>query len=54
MTKTHEELLRALIAAQVAVIEHADEDVQENVAIMALDKCIKEIIRLNKKLKREE
>ena len=51
MSDTHQKLLRALVAAQVAVLEHADEDVNgEEKAKPALAKCLAEIARLAKKL----
>lgn len=54
MSFTHGELLRALIAAQVAVFEHSNEDVNEHEAIDALDTCVKEVVRLVKQLRKEE
>lgn len=51
MTDLHTKLLRALVAAQVAVIEHADESVTEpGTAKDALLKCLAEAKRHATKL----
>jgi hypothetical protein len=52
MTDTHRKLLRALIAAQVAVLEHADENIATSVspARLALLKCLLEATKLGKAL----
>lgn len=50
MRMEHQRLIRALIAAQVAVIEHADEDVGTNIARRALIEAISEALKLAKKL----
>lgn len=50
MHHEHTFLLRALVAAQVAVIEHADEDIQATGAKAALLKHLTEATKLAKKL----
>lgn len=50
MRPAHTFLLRALIAAQVAVIEHADEDLGSDVAKAALLKHLTEATKLAKRL----
>ncbi len=54
MTKIHQDIIRALIAAQVAVLEHADEDMGSHQAINAVVSCIKRAERLMKVLKKED
>jgi hypothetical protein len=53
----HQQLMRALIAGQVGVLEHADLDVGDhdgsNDVPDALAECHKEIGRLIKKLRKE-
>ena len=53
MTEPHQRALRILIAMQVAVIEHCDEDIQGTVTIKALEefnrawqKTVKELSKL--------
>lgn len=56
MTTLHQQLIRALIAAQVAVLEHADEDTglrDPPLAIDALDECLKRASKLAKQLRKE-
>jgi hypothetical protein len=52
MNETHQKLIRSLIAAQVAAIEHADEaiDSGESSTKVALFKCLDEARRLAKQL----
>lgn len=51
MLDVHQKLLRALVAAQVAVLEHADEQLDgEAKAKKALTQCLAEAQRLAKKL----
>jgi len=47
--------MRQLVAAQVAVIECSDEDINDGppFAIDALDQCIKEITETAKQLRKE-
>ena len=54
MNELHQRLLRALVAAQVAVLEHADEDINEREAIKGLEQATKTIVLLVKALKRSE
>ena len=51
MNATQQELLRALIAAQVAVLEWGDEDVSENVVCDGLDAALKQAVKAAKKLR---
>ena len=46
----HQKLLRSLVAAQVAVIEHADEDIGTNKARLALLVALQEAVKIAKKL----
>lgn len=39
MTNLHQRALRVLIAMQVAVIEHADESLNEDDVVKALQQC---------------
>lgn len=50
MNPLHIKIMRALVAAQVALIEHADESWDEHKAKKALEDCIKEAAKLVKKL----
>jgi len=52
MTQMHQDALRCLIAMQVAVLEHCDEQLQETKAIAALEKCNKEWQKIVKELGR--
>lgn len=52
MNQLHQRALRALIAMQVAVIEHADEDVSGTVAIKALKECNAEWQKIVRELER--
>lgn len=52
MNDTHQRALRCLIAMQIAVLEHADEDVAENQVIAALETCNKEWQKIVKQLGR--
>lgn len=58
MGSIHQQLMRALIAAQVGVLEHADGDVGDQdgclKAIEALEQCSREIAKLVKKLRKSE
>ena len=53
MHDTHQKLLRALIAMQVAVLEHADEAVGDTRTMLALEECQQEITKRMKLLKKE-
>ena len=48
MTNLHQRALRVLIAMQVAVIEHADEDLLEDKVVEALIECNKQWQKLMK------
>lgn len=52
MNQLHQRALRALIAMQVAVIEHTDEDVSGTVAIAALLECNAEWQKIVKELRK--
>jgi len=47
-------LLRALIAAQVAVVENEDSDLPDFTALNALDAALREAVVLAKKLRKED
>lgn len=51
----HQQLIRALVAAQVAVIEHADEVLGErSLALPALEECLREAAKLTRQLRKDE
>ena len=50
MKPIHQRALRILVALQVAVIEHADEDLTENTSIKTLTECNREWQKLLKEL----
>lgn len=52
MKREIDSLQRALIAAQVALLEFEDESVGENKAILALTSCLDEISRRFRALKK--
>lgn len=52
MNDLHQRALRALVALQVAVIEHADEDVLENKVIQAMTDCNREWQKIFKEFQR--
>jgi hypothetical protein len=50
MKHDHEQIMRALIAAQVALLEHCDEQIGTNGAKDALIKHLNAALKLAKKL----
>jgi hypothetical protein len=51
MNDIQQRLIRALVAAQVAVLEWGEEDVRiEGQATSNLDECLKQAVKLTKKL----
>jgi hypothetical protein len=48
MNTIYAQLLRSLIAAQVAVLEHEKGEINETIAKAALIECLKEALRLAK------
>jgi hypothetical protein len=55
MTDTHADLLRALIAAQVAVLDHSNDRSLSWTpdSLDDLDKCVAEVTKLTKQVRRE-
>lgn len=53
MNRHHENLIRVLIACQIAVLEHADENLAGNRAADALMKHLAEATKLARKLIKE-
>jgi hypothetical protein len=51
LNDTQQRLLRALIAAQVAVLEWGSADVADNQATAGLDASLKEALKLAKRLR---
>ena len=51
MNDIQQKLLRALIAAQVGVLEWGNADVTDEQATAGLDAALKEALKLSKKLK---
>lgn len=53
LNDTQQKLLRALISAQVGVLEWGNADVADEQAAAGLDAALKEVLKLSKKLKQE-
>lgn len=50
----HSDLIRAAVALQVAIFEHADGGLVEGAAIEAIDECGLQIAKLIRQLKDQE
>lgn len=53
MNQTHQRAIRILIAMQVAVLEHADEQLCENKIINALDLANREWQKILRELRKQ-
>ncbi len=54
MSPTHQSIIRAAIALQVAVLEHADQVFDSDKAIDAMEFCNLQIANLMRQLKKGE